>query len=106
MVFLEQLGPYSIVARIPNLIATDLDGNKVMMNMESGKYYMLDGIGSRIWQLLETSPSINDIVSALVREYDVDHQQCLADLLRFFSKMAQAGLVAIPSNQLNRDKHE
>ncbi len=104
MATVEQLGPYSVVARMPDLIATDLDGNKVMMNMESGKYYMLDGIASRIWQLLETSPSIIEIVSALVREYDVDPEQCLADLLRFFTKMAQAGLVALPPNQSDRDQ--
>lgn len=104
MAIVEQLGPYSIVARMPDLIATDLDGNKVMMNMESGKYYMLDGIASRIWQLLETSPSIIDIVGVLVREYDVDQERCLADSLRFFTKMAQAGLVALPSNQSDRDQ--
>lgn len=104
MAIVEQLGPYSIIARMPDLIATDLDGNKVMMNIENGKYYMLDGIASRIWQLLETSPSIIDIVGALVREYDVDQEQCQADLLRFFSKMTQAGLVASLSNQPDRDQ--
>lgn len=104
MTTIEQLEPHSIVARMPDLIATDLDNNKVMMDIESGKYYILDGIASRIWQLLEASPSINDIVRVLVREYDVGQEQCLADLLRFFTKMAQAGLVAVPSNQLNRDQ--
>jgi hypothetical protein len=104
MTIFERLGQNSIVTQMPDLIATDLDNNKVMMNLNSGKYYILDGIASRIWQLLETSPQISDIVDILIQEYNIEYEQCLADLLRFFTKMVQAGLVAIASNQIFRDQ--
>lgn len=94
---IERLGAQDIVARMPGLIATELEGRQVMMNIDSGKYYLLDGIGSRIWELLESPRSIGSIAEALVAEYEVAPADCLADLLRFFGKMTREGLIAVES---------
>ena len=32
---------------------TDLDGEKVMMNIDKGEYFMMNEVGSRIWELIE-----------------------------------------------------
>ena len=31
---------------------TDLDGEKVMMNLERGEYFMMNEVGSRIWEII------------------------------------------------------
>ena len=31
---------------------TDLDGEKVMMNLDKGEYFMMNEVGSRIWEII------------------------------------------------------
>ena len=41
---------------------TDLDGEKVMMNLDKGEYFMMNEVGSRIWEIIEKSISVKEII--------------------------------------------
>ena len=71
-----------------DLVTSDLDGEIVMLDIESGKYHSLDAIGSRIWALLETPRSVAQICNLLMREYDVERPHCEADVLAFLNDLA------------------
>ena len=43
----------TIVERNHEIDATDLDGEKVMMDLDKGQYFMLNGVGGDIWELTE-----------------------------------------------------
>ena len=85
----------TLVSKVQGVVAADLDGTKVMMSIENGKYYNLDKIGTQIWELLESPRTIGDIVTTLLPEYEVDKETCLAHVCSFLRKMADKGLVAI-----------
>ena len=36
----------------PSVICRELSGETVLLNLESGVYYGLDAVGTRVWQLL------------------------------------------------------
>ena len=38
----------TIISQIEEIVASDIDGETVMMSIENGEYYGLDDIGSRI----------------------------------------------------------
>ncbi len=89
------IGDDTIVSHAAGLVASDLDEKKVMMNIESGKYFGLDSIGSRIWDLTEKPHTVRELVSELLKEYDVEENTCRQDVLVFINKLYDQGLIDI-----------
>jgi hypothetical protein len=44
----------TLITRSTDIIATDLDGELVLMSIEKGNYYGIKGTALRIWELAET----------------------------------------------------
>ena len=55
---------------------TDLDGEKVMMNLDKGEYFMMNEVGSRIWEIISEPINVKEIISTLRNEYEVDEETC------------------------------
>lgn len=89
------ISPDTIISRIMEVVAAEMDGETVMISIESGKYYGMDIIGSRIWELLETPKSVADVVRILGEEYEIKQQQCEADVLDFLKYLQKEGLVKV-----------
>lgn len=81
------------VAQTMDLVAAEMDGETVMMNIESGKYFGLDTIGSRIWELIDSPRMVAEVVGILVQEYDVERGQCQVDTVEFLNHLYREGLV-------------
>lgn len=79
--------------RNPDLIATEMDGELVMMSVERGEYFGLKGIGSRIWALLEQPQTLDQLVSQVCQEFKVEADVCRQDLTRFTQQMLDKGLL-------------
>lgn len=77
----------SIIARNPEIITSEIDDEIVMMSIEEGKYFGLNAIGSAIWGLLEQEQSIEAIIAALLKRFDVSEVQCQAESLSFIKDM-------------------
>jgi Coenzyme PQQ synthesis protein D (PqqD). len=87
------LNSKSIIERKQNIMASDMDGDIVMMNIETGKYYNLGKIGGLIWNMTEYATSISDLVDKLTNEFDVTKEQCEKDILPFLEKMLEQKLI-------------
>lgn len=75
--------------------ATDLNGDKVMMDLEKGKYFALNSIGSRIWDLIENKISIKEVINNLLEEYEVDKDTCEKTVGEFIDKMNKENLIVM-----------
>lgn len=85
----------SVILRNESIDDTDLDGEKVMMDLDKGQYFMMNEVGSRIWDLAQESITVNEIVQALLSEYDVEEQECKETVISFLKDLHQANLVKI-----------
>ncbi len=85
----------TVLKRSDDLLSNELDGETVMMSIESGKYYGLEEIATRIWQLLETPQAVSQLCDALVAEFDVTREQCEADVLPFLADLAKEGVAEV-----------
>ena len=65
----------------------------VILAPESGNYFSLDEVGSRMIELFRQTGSIEQTVAALVREYDAPQADIKRDLLALLEDMAQQGVV-------------
>src|SRR3954463_1223143 len=78
-------------------IISDMDGEKVMLSIENGKYYNLGEIGGEIWDLMQEPNVINRLVKDLQLIYDVDQLNCEEQVISFLSKLKNEGLLHIHS---------
>lgn len=83
------------VCQSKEIDATDLDGEKVMMNLDLGKYFSLNPVGSRIWELMENEISIEEIIKTLLNEYNVDKQVCEKSVIEYLDKLKNANLIEV-----------
>ena len=74
---------------------TDLDGEKVMMNLERGEYFMMNEVGSRIWEIINEPMNVKSIVDALRSEYEVDEETCKDTVIEFLGRLNNADLISI-----------
>jgi hypothetical protein len=96
----QTLALETVIIRTDNLMSTELDNDTVMMNIDSGSYYGLDGTGQRIWGLIETPRSITAVCEALLQEYDIDTETCRTQVLKFLNRLQTEGLVRVVDQAL------
>jgi len=82
--------------RVPkDVVFRELDGEAVILNLESGMYFGLDPMGTRIWQLVEEHGSLRAVLEAMQREFDAPDETLQSDLLTFINELSAKGLVAV-----------
>lgn len=82
--------------RVPeDVVFRELDGEAVILNLESGMYFGLDEVGTRMWQLLDTHGSLRRTLEALEAEYDAPAERLAADLTEFVDSLRSRGLLAV-----------
>lgn len=71
----------------------DLDGEAVILDLGSGKYFGLNAVGARIWQLVAQHGGLRSVHDDLCREYDASPDILEHDLLKLLTELEQARLV-------------
>jgi hypothetical protein len=79
--------------RNEQIIDGELDDNQVMMHLEKGKYFGLNPVGKRIWELIEEPKSLREIINSLLSEFEVTEEQCAQEVQAFLDKTIQYGIV-------------
>jgi hypothetical protein len=77
------------------IVSADLDGEVVMLNVQDGTYYGLDGVGVAIWKLIQQPTPVRQILDSLLTEYQVERGSCERDLMELLKDLAVHGLVKI-----------
>jgi len=65
----------------------------VMMSIEVGRYFGVNAVGARIWELLETPQTIAQLCAQICAEFDVDLQTCKSAVLKFSRNLIDNGVV-------------
>ena len=63
-----------------HVLVNETDGESVILNLNDESYYGLDKIGTRMWNVIATSDSIEEAYRVLLDEYDVDAGQLRKDI--------------------------
>lgn len=85
----------SIICRNDDIPTIELDGDVAMMNIEKGKYYGLNSVASRVWELLQESRIFSELIELLLKEYDVEKTTCEQDVSELLASLNEAGLISI-----------
>lgn len=79
----------------PDVVFRELDGEAVILNLETGLYFGLNEMGTRIWQLLDAHAEVRRVLDTLRDEFDVADDRLSADLLALVEQLRDKGLVHV-----------
>jgi hypothetical protein len=64
----------------PSALIRELGAESVLLHLDSGAYYGLNEVGTRVWQLIAEHGDIDRVKAAILSEYDVAPTQLTSDL--------------------------
>ena len=89
----DKIGTGSIVKRNDELLFSKMDEEIVMLSVENSEYYGMNSIGARIWEIIEQPVRVEDLISVLLKEYDVDQHECENDVLLYLNELEQKNVI-------------
>lgn len=75
--------------------AKAFDDEVILINLLSGLYYSMDGVGSLIWALVESGHSFDDTVRQICDRYDVPTDTASVDLDALLERLLTEELIAV-----------
>ncbi len=87
------IGLDTVVTRNDEPVAVEVDQKVVMMSVDQGMYFGLEGTGPRIWALLEQPRSVRQLCESLIHEFSVDPDVCRREVGAFLEELRRAQLV-------------
>ena len=78
-----------------NVLVRFLDRETVLLNLETEQYFGLDETGTRMWQLMTDSPSIDAAYQELMAEFDVEPELLRTNLMELLSRLVESGLLRV-----------
>ena len=79
----------------PGVMFRDLDGEAVVLELQSGRYYGLNETGTRMWLLLQEHGAVEPALRALLAEYDVEEERLREELLSFVDTLSAQRLLEV-----------
>lgn len=76
-----------------DVLFQQLQGEVVLLNMASQRYYGLDRVGARMWELLLESGNVDAVTDRLLETYDTDRLTLRSDLESLVGELVGAGLL-------------
>lgn len=77
----------------PDVLFQEVDGEIVLLDLESERYFGLNRTGARIWQLVGEGAAPDAIVDRLQREFEADRAAIARDVEALLDQLLRAGLL-------------
>jgi hypothetical protein len=77
----------------PSVTHETIEGESVIINLETGNYYSLQGIGSEIWMSLAANAPIGSIVDDLCRHYEGQRREIEQHAFQLIGELQSEQLV-------------
>jgi ornithine carbamoyltransferase len=78
-----------------SVFAQEVDGEMVLLDMNSENYFGLDAVGTDIWQAIQEKNTLQKVFETLLEQYDVKAEVLKKDLLFFIGKLEESGLIEV-----------
>ena len=77
----------------PHVLIRHMDGESVLLNLETERYFGLDAMGTRMWQVATQAASIEAAYAMLLQEFDVEPDVLRANLAELIGCLIENGLL-------------
>ena len=81
----------------PDVLATHLDGEAVLLHMGTKQYFRLNRTGAHIWKALENGEDTLTIARSLEQSFDVSSDEAQSAVDTMLAEFAANALISEPS---------
>ena len=85
----------SVVAQRESAVSSTVEGEAVILSIDSGRFYRLNGVGSRIWRALEAETEVAKLCDWAIGAFDVDPAACEREVFQFLNEINDQGLLTV-----------
>jgi len=72
-----------------------IDGEAVILSIEDKFIRSLNPVGTRVWELLDGTKTVDDIAEIVSSEFEVGTNQARQDILDFIEELAQKKIISM-----------
>ena len=84
-----------VVRRDRRTASRILAGEAVVLTPMNSRIHGLNETGSRIWELLESEPTVGELVARIHTEFQVSEEQARVDIEAFVEELKNRGLIVL-----------
>jgi hypothetical protein len=85
----------SIIAPGQDIVSCDLDGDAVLLDLGSSRYFKLNRVGAHVWNHIGSGATVSDLRRSVMESFDVDPDRCVRDVDNLLTALRASGLVKI-----------
>ena len=79
----------------PNVQGTTLDGETVLLDLSSGRYYTLNRVGTAMWEHCTGKKSLQRDSCNTLRAFDASSERIADDLVALVTHLGHEGLLSL-----------
>jgi hypothetical protein len=84
-----------VVIQSGSAVVAEINGEVVALDATKGTCYGLNGVATRVWNLISSPHSVREICDTLLQEYDVEAATCEQQVLELLEDLRNEGLLEI-----------
>ncbi|CAN5374375.1 PqqD family protein [soil metagenome] len=83
------------ISQTGNALSTEVDGEMVLIGLETGRYFGLDAIGTAIWKRIELPCRVDALCTGLAEDFDGDPALISAETRAFLERLVEQDLARV-----------
>ena len=72
-----------------------MEGETIVLQLESGTYFSLNEVGVTVWNALDEARTVNDLKERVLAEYNVEDAQCSADIRALLEDLLKEKMIEV-----------
>jgi len=80
----------------PDIVVQQVENETLLLHPTSGAIFGLDGVSSRVWELMQSSHNLSEVKEQMLEDFEVDEDQLEHDLLAFLEQLKSIAAIESP----------
>ncbi len=80
---------------VSEVLCQELDEEAVLLHLPTERYFGLNNVGSRAWQLWEGGSTLEASIQQIVAEYDAPEEVIRQDVANLVKQLTERGLIKV-----------
>jgi PqqD family protein of HPr-rel-A system len=86
-----------VISRATDVLYQALGGEEgaVLLHLDSGQYHTLNPVGARMWEILESPMTKEELGQRVIAEFDASAKDVAKDVEKFLQELLERNLVEV-----------
>lgn len=92
---MSNLTPSTTVKKSSTQVSTLVEGETIVLQLDSGTYFSLNEVGAVVWGALDEPRTLSELSACVTAEYEVDEARCAADIRSLLERLLDEKMIEV-----------